>query len=90
MAQAIINPDEVRRFANNLKRLNNDLQNQLSLLHAQLNSLGSTWRDQEHGKFVEEFEQTMKSFNRFIEASNQHIPFLMRKAQRAEEYLQQH
>ena len=26
---------------------------------------------------------------RFVEASNQHIPFLLRKADRVEEYLQQ-
>ena len=51
--------------------------------------LGDTWRDQEHKKFSEEFEQTMKVLARFVEASAEHIPFLMRKAERIEEYLQQ-
>ena len=38
-------------------------------------------RDKEHEKFVEEFEQTLVAINRFAEATNQHIPFLMRKAE---------
>lgn len=89
MAQAIVNPEEIRRFANNLKRFNNEMQNQMNALHGQLAALGQTWRDKENEKFVEEFEQTMTVIKRFIEATNQHIPFLMRKAGRAEEYLQQ-
>lgn len=89
MAQAIVDPAELRRFATNLKRFNGELMNQMAALHGQLVGLGNTWRDQEHQKFVEEFEQTMKVLGRFVDASNQHIPFLLRKAERVEEYLQQ-
>ena len=89
MAQAIVNPDELRRFAQNLKRFNGDLQNSMAALHGQLSGLGSSWRDREHDKFVEEFEQTMQVIGRFIEATNEHVPFLLRKAQRVEDYLQQ-
>jgi hypothetical protein len=38
---------------------------------------------------VQEFEQTMQVVGRFLEASSQHVPFLLRKAERVEEYLQQ-
>jgi hypothetical protein len=31
----------------------------------------------------------MKMIKNFIEANNQHIPYLMRKAERIEEYMQQ-
>jgi hypothetical protein len=31
----------------------------------------------------------MKVLSRFVEASDRHIPFLLRKAQRVDEYLQQ-
>ena len=89
MPQAIVDPAELRRFAMNLKRFNGELMNQMGLLHSQLLTLGNTWRDQEQIKFTEEFEQTMKVLARFVEASNQHIPFLLRKADRVEEYLQQ-
>jgi uncharacterized protein YukE len=89
MAQAIVDPGELRRFANNLKRFNAELQHQMAVLHGQLLGLGDTWRDQEHLKFVQELEQTMHDMERFIDAANQHIPFLLRKAERVEDYLQQ-
>jgi uncharacterized protein YukE len=89
MAQAIVDPGELRRFANNLKRFNAEAQHGLAMLHGQLVGLGDTWRDQEHVKFCQEFEQTLHVMERFIETANQHIPFLLRKAQRVEEYLQQ-
>jgi uncharacterized protein YukE len=89
MPQAIVDPAELRRFATNLKRFNGELMNQMAALHGQLVGLGNSWRDQEHQKFTEEFEQTMKVLGRFVEASTQHIPFLLRKAERVEEYLQQ-
>ncbi|HEV3167006.1 MAG TPA: WXG100 family type VII secretion target [Isosphaeraceae bacterium] len=89
MPQAIVDPSELRRFAQQLRTFNNDLQNQMSALHGQLTGLNQSWRDKEHDKFVEEFETTMKAVARFIDASNQHIPFLMRKAERVEEYLSQ-
>lgn len=89
MPQAIVDPGELRRFAQSLKRFNDDLQQQLTVLHGQLAGLGQSWRDREHDKFVEEFEQTMMVVARFVDSANQHIPFLMRKAERIEEYLQQ-
>jgi WXG100 family type VII secretion target len=89
MPQAIADPSELRRFASNLKHFNTELQNQMAVLHGQLLNLASTWRDQEHQKFTDEFEQTMQVITRFIDAAEQHIPFLMRKAERIEDYLQQ-
>jgi uncharacterized protein YukE len=89
MAKAVVDPAELRRFAQDLKRFNNELQNQMASLHSRLVELGQTWRDQEHQKFVEEYEATMKVLHRFVDASGKHIPFLLRKAERVEEYLQQ-
>ena len=87
MPQAIVNPDELRRFAQVLKRFNADLRDSLSSLHAQLIGLGDTWRDQEHERFRQEFEQTMQVVDRFLEASDQHVPFLLRNAEHIENYL---
>jgi len=85
-----MDPAEVRRFAEELKRFNLDLQNRITLLQARFAALGETWQDQEHAKFAEEFKQTMKALLKFMEISSQHTPFLLRKAQRIEEYLSQH
>jgi uncharacterized protein YukE len=89
MPQAIVDPAELRRFAQNLKRFNAELQTGLAALHGQMLALGDTWRDQEHLKFIEEFEATLKVLDRYINVSNEHLPFLLRKADRVEEYLQQ-
>ena len=75
MSKAVMDPAEVRRFAEELKRFNLDLQNRITLLQA---------------RFAEEFRQTMKALLKFMEISGQHTPFLLRKAQRIEEYLSQH
>jgi uncharacterized protein YukE len=89
MAQAIMDPEQVRRFAEELKRFNTDLKDKIVSLQARFAALGDTWQDQEHVKFAEEFKQTMKALRKFVEISNQHTPYLLRKAQRIEEYLNQ-
>ncbi len=89
MSQAVVDPEELRRFAQNLKQFNADLRDRMGALHGQLINLGDTWRDQEHDKFAEEFTHTLHVIEAFIEAADLHIPFLLRKAERIEEYLQQ-
>ena len=84
-----MDPEEVRRFADELKRFNIDLQNRMTSLQARFSALADTWQDQEHIKFAEEFTQTAKALKKFVEVSNQHTPYLLRKAQRIEEYLNQ-
>jgi hypothetical protein len=65
------------------------VQANLAAMHGQLLALGDTWRDQEHEHFIQEFEQTVAMLERFLDTADQHIPFLLRKAERIEEYLQQ-
>jgi uncharacterized protein YukE len=89
MAQAVVDPAEIRRFAHNLKVFTGDVRGDLSALHTQLLALGDTWRDQEHAGFLQEFEQTIATLDKFLEVADQHIPFLLRKAERIEDYLTQ-
>ena len=89
MPQAIVDPEELRRFAQNLKKFSSDTQSRLTLLGAQLVALGKTWRDQEQKKFAEEFERQVKVVSRLIEVIERHIPYLVRKSEIIEEYLQQ-
>lgn len=89
MPQAIIDPAEVRRFADELKRFNQDIQDRMVLLQARFASLGDTWQDQEHTRFTDEFRQTLRALSKFVEVSNHHVPYLLRKARRIEDYLSQ-
>jgi len=52
MPQAIANPEDLRRFAAELKQFNNQLRESTARLQAQFVRLGDTWRDQEHQKFA--------------------------------------
>jgi len=84
-----MDPEEVRRFASELKRFNEDMQMKASSLQARFAALGSTWADQDAEKFAEEFITTMKVLKKFMEVSEKHTPYLLRKAQRIEQYLDQ-
>lgn len=84
-----MDPEEVRRFAAELKRFKDDIQARASSLQARFTALGGTWEDQEHEKFAEEFISTMKVLKKFVEVAEKHAPFLLRKAQRIEDYLSQ-
>ena len=89
MAQAIIDPEAVRRFAEELKRFSQDQQNAMASLQARFAAVGDSWQDQEHQKFSEEFVDWMKAMKKFNEVSSQYGPYLLRKAQRIEDYLNQ-
>ena len=89
MPQAIVDPEELRQFAQNLKKFNTEIQARISMLGNQLATLTKTWRDQEQKKFSEEFEQQVKSVQRLIELIEEHVPYLVRKAEIIDEYLHQ-
>lgn len=87
MPQAIADPDELERFAKALKQFDSDLSSRMSQLKGQFAQLGGTWRDQEHARFAQEFQQTMTVLERFIRDAEAHIPLLTKKARIIREYL---
>ncbi len=86
MAQAIVDPEQLRNFAMQLKRFSGLLGDASTKLSQQMQQLSVSWRDQEHLKFASEFEQEMKQMSRLIESSERHVPYLLRKAELIEEY----
>ncbi len=89
MPQAIVDPEELRRFAQNLRKFSSEIQDRVTSLGAQMSALERTWRDQEQKKFAEEFEQHIRTLARFVEVIEHHVPYLNRTAEIIEEYLQQ-
>ena len=89
MAKASVDPLELRRFARDLTRFNSDLEALMAGLQNRLRELERSWTDQEQKRFAQEFELTVKSLRRFLEASSQHAAFLAKKARHIEDYLQQ-
>jgi uncharacterized protein YukE len=88
MPQAVVDPEELRQFAGALKKFNGQLRERAAALAGQLAALNATWRDQEHKKFAEQFDENMKVLLRFTETSDEYVPYLLRKAQHIEDYLQ--
>ena len=82
-------PEDIERFARELKQFNDQLRDNMARLQGQFARLGETWRDQEHQKFAQEYEQTMRVLHQFMRSADQQIPFLLRKAQRLRDYLDQ-
>jgi WXG100 family type VII secretion target len=87
MAKVDVDPAELRRFAQDLNRFNTELRALMGSLHGRMRGLAETWRDQEQKKFADSFDQTAKSLTKFLDASQQHVQFLTKKAALAEEYL---
>ena len=89
MSKAHVDPTDLRRFAQDLSRFNHELQTLVAGLNARMRTLESSWRDQEQRKFAEAFDQTVKALGTFMEASQEHVSFLGKKAALIEEYLKQ-
>ncbi|MEM9082283.1 MAG: WXG100 family type VII secretion target [Planctomycetota bacterium] len=89
MAKAVVDPAELRRFAHDMKRFNEELLHAMRGLHGRVSALGESWRDHEQQRFAEQFEEAMQGLARFAKATDEQIPYLLRKADRAEEYLKQ-
>jgi len=88
MAKAIVDPEQLQRFAGNLTRFTADLRERSATLNHQYNRLGETWRDQEQERFTEEFTVMMAALERFASVAEQQVPILMRKAAAIEAYLE--
>jgi uncharacterized protein YukE len=88
MPQAVVDPEELRQFAQSLKKFNSQLRERAGTLGSQLAALNVSWRDQEHKKFADAFEANMKVLLRFAETADEYVPYLLRKAQHIEDYLQ--
>ena len=89
MPKAIVDPDDLHRFAVELKRFGADVQGRISRINMQFNKLGETWQDQEHAKFAGEFQHTIRVLAKFIASSEEQVPLLLRKAESIRRYLEQ-
>ena len=89
MSQAIANHEHLERFAGQLQTFQNQVDEGLGTLRAQFSTLSDTWQDQEQQKFELEFDEMARSVRRFIEASENHVPYLRSKAEWLRGYLEQ-
>ncbi|KAA1259434.1 hypothetical protein LF1_19660 [Rubripirellula obstinata] len=87
MSQAVVDPESLRQFAAHLKRFSEDLKQQSTGLASQMNQLEQTWRDEQQRKFGQEFSEQMRQMAKLIQSTEQHVPYLLRKAEQIDAYL---
>ncbi|MDA8745500.1 WXG100 family type VII secretion target [Rubripirellula amarantea] len=87
MNQAIVDPEQLRQFAAHLHRFADELKQQSTGLATQMNQLEQTWRDEQQRKFSEEFTGQMRQLARLINTTEEHVPYLLRKAEQIDAYL---
>ncbi len=88
MAGAVVDPDQLRQFAAMLKRYGQQLRESTASLVQAEARLSESWKDQEHRKFAEEFDDQVKMVSKLLEASEKHVPYLLKKAEIIDQYLQ--
>ena len=89
MSQAIVDPEELEKFAKVLLDFTTHLETGIKFLDGNRSNLSVTWRDQEQRKFEQEYISTVKNLMRFIEISRAHIVLLHKKADHARNYVNQ-
>ena len=89
MPAADITPEDVLEFATYLHEFGECLEARSQRAKALFTQLGQSWRDQEYEKFTEDFEATLAHITTVLEGVTDHVGFLQRKAERAEEYIEQ-
>jgi uncharacterized protein YukE len=87
MNQAVVNPEHLRQFAGQLHRFAEEMKERSTALGSQMSQLEQTWRDEQQRKFAEEFTSQMRQISRLIQATEEHVPYLMRKAEQIDAYL---
>ncbi|MGB7329265.1 MAG: WXG100 family type VII secretion target [Rubripirellula sp.] len=87
MAQAVVDPDQLRQFAAQLHRFSEEMKQRSTGLASQMNQLEQTWRDEQQRKFSDEFTTQLRQLARLIQTTEEHVPYLMRKAEQIDAYL---
>jgi len=85
MPKVHANSDELRGFAGQLEKFNQDLNSMKSHIESRFNGLD--WNDPAYRKFEGQFKQTMAVLKRFIDDSPQHVRLLKKKADELDQFL---
>ena len=87
MAKAIVDPEELRRFAAYLEQSSGEVRGQKTAMLAAFARLHETWRDDKYARFDSSFSEAMKMLEAYLRQSEQYANFCKQKAARAQRYL---
>ena len=87
MARAIVDPEEVRRFASFLASMAATLRNKEVTITADFASLHDVWRDEKYQAFDAVLTQSLKQLEQFLRMSENYVHYLHSKAELAQRIL---
>jgi uncharacterized protein YukE len=87
VAQIIVDPSELRRFASVLQREASNLREQQRALEASRRELSQVWRDVRYSSFEQSYLPTVEALGQFCNASESYSAYLKRKADKVDRYL---
>ncbi|EII8775631.1 MULTISPECIES: WXG100 family type VII secretion target [Campylobacter] len=86
MAMVHNNPDSMERFANDLRRFIDEIQNALNSLNGAYAALGEDWQDNKRVEFDENMIGFSHSIGRFSDYADESIHYILRKATELRQY----
>jgi uncharacterized protein YukE len=87
MAQVIVDPDELRAFANRLISEARALKERQSTIESHRDILESVWKDQRYEAFEKAYLPSVRALDRFCKQVHDYAAYLRRKADAADRYL---
>jgi uncharacterized protein YukE len=88
MPQAIVDPDEVRRFAATLQEMSAYLHDRKTHVKSSFSNLRDVWRDQKYTQFDRVFSESVTRLDQFLRYAEMYADYLKKKAQKADRYLE--
>lgn len=81
-----VDPEELRKFAAELKRFSETLSENMRRTQGQMGQLSESWRDAEFEQFRAAMASTYPLIQQFIEEAEKTAPTLLRDAEAIQEY----
>lgn len=86
MAQTHNNPDSMERFAYELERFIDGIQEALNKINGSYAALGEDWQDNKRAEFDESMMEISNTISRFSDYANESIRYLHRQITILREY----
>lgn len=87
MPQAIVDPEEVKRFAAFLQWTAAELADAKSDAASRFRDLRNSWHDEKYDKFEQTFEEALARISNFVLYAQMYAEHLKKRARIADEYL---
>ena len=86
--KVIVDPNDVRRFANLLEERAADLKRLDSAISRSLLDLQATWKDARYNQFNNRYEEASLQLQQFLDHAERYAAYLRRKIVPIERYLE--